>query len=430
MFNKNALLATAMILCAIMLAGCGYVKMSFKKAHARRWNSLRAQKAGYPEKNYTLRGQLITDQPLEAPLAVVAVSDDIRKHEIVDLFVTNSPSYYQLYLPPARYQILVFADMDGNRIFKSNEVVGWYGSDGFISFKDNGGEFISNLDIHLHPESPSTSEFRFNKSIRGTLSSVDLNGITKTLDDPLFSEKMGKLGLYDPANFMRRAHSNIYTIKGNTNNIPVVFVHGIEGTPANWKYIAERLDKSRFHPWFFYYPSGEGIEKSAEALFDTLDEMFHFDHVIIIAHSMGGLVSRAAIDKYAKNREDDFITMYISLNTPYGGVKSAEATSLNSVNAPSWLDLAPSSDFIKNYIKQGAFPEHIDFHLFFGYGSHQLLKGCSDGTIALDSQLEPDTQALATSVFGFNESHAMILQNEAVVGKLLSIVNSVPQKTP
>lgn len=424
MLNKIILPTAALILCTIMLAGCGYVKMSFKKAHARHWNSLRAQKAGYPEKNYTLRGLIITDHPIDAPLAVVAVSDDIRKNEIVDIFVTNSPSYYKLYLPPASYKILVFADLDGNRRFKSNEVVGWYGSDGFITFKDNGGEYISNLDIYIHPESPSTSEFRFNKGIRGKLSSVGIKGITKSLDDPLFAEKVGKLGLYDPANFMHKVHSMLYTVEGDINKIPVVFVHGIEGTPANFKYMAGRLDKSRFHPWFFYYPSGENLEKSAEALLDTLDDMFTFDQVIIVAHSMGGLVSKAAIDKYASDSQNDFIKMYISLNTPYGGVRSAEATSLNSVNAPSWLDLAPSSEFISRYIERGVFPEHVDFHILFGYGNSGFMKGCSDGTITLESQLEPTTQALTTSVFGFNETHAGMLQSEAVSDKLNSIINS------
>ena len=40
------------------------------------------------------------------------------------------------------------------------------------------------------------------------------------------------------------------------DKIPVLFVHGIGGTPLDWKYLAKGLDRHRFQPWFYYYPSG------------------------------------------------------------------------------------------------------------------------------------------------------------------------------
>lgn len=339
----------AILIATTLLGGCGYIKMSFKKAHARRWASLRAQKAAYPERNFIVTGQVVLGQSREIPLTVVAVSDELMENELVDMYMINAPSHYSLYLPPSTYSLMVFADLNGNHRFESSEVVGRYGKDGKLSLTGQEGGLVTGININIDLERPSDPGFRFYKRVRKGLSHISLSGITKSLDDPLFSEKMGKLGLYDPANFMRRVPTMLYTVEGDINKIPVVFIHGIEGTPANWKFISESLDRDRFHPWFFYYPSGESLEKSAEVLYWILEEHFPFESVVIVAHSMGGLVSRATLDKYSHERRSDYIAMFISLSTPYDGVQSAKAAVNNPVSAPSWLDIAPSSDFLRQY---------------------------------------------------------------------------------
>ena len=415
-----------LFLALIVLSGCGYVKMSFKRAHAERWPSLRARKAAYPESNFIVAGQLsMLNENRQVPLAVVAVSDDLRDDEIVDMFMVNAPSIYSLYLPPGTYDIMAFADLNANRRFESSELVGRYGNDTKLSLSGKDGGVLTGIDIIMDIERPGEAGFRFNKRVRGDLSPLDLEGVTKDLDDPIFSDRMGKLGLYDPANFMKRVPSMLYTIEGDVSRIPVVFVHGIEGTPANWKYISERLDSKRFHPWFFYYPSGESLEKSAEVLYWLLEEKFPFEPVILVAHSMGGLVSRAAIDMYSRERRDDYISMFISLNTPYGGVLSAKAAVNNPVSAPSWLDIAPSSDFLEKYVENASIPGHMKFYLFFAYGDEGFTSQCGDGTIALSSQLEPTTQAHASSVFGYMETHGGILTNEYVSDKINALLNTM-----
>jgi len=414
-----------LIISAAVLSSCGYIKMSFKKAHAERWSSLRAMKAAYPERNYIVAGRIQLESSREMPLAVVAVSDDLRENEIVSMYMVNAPSHYYLYLPPGAYSLMVFADINGNRRFESSEVAGKYGKDGQLTLAGDEGGVLKDIDISVDLDNPSNSGFRFNKRVRGGLSHLGLNGVTKNLEDPVFSARNGSLGLYDPANFMRRVPSMLYTVEGDVNRIPVVFVHGIEGTPANWRFISDRLDMNRFHPWFFYYPSGESLEKTAEVLYWILEDIFPFEPVVLVSHSMGGLVSRATLDMYARERRSDYITMFISLSTPYGGVQSAKVAVHNPVSAPSWLDIAPGSDFLLQYSQKGLIPGHVDFYLLFAYGDEGLTQQCGDGTINLRSQLAWHTQSLARGVFGFDETHGGVLTNEHVAARINALLNSI-----
>lgn len=418
---RALILPTILISSALILSGCGYFKMQLKRAHAKRWDSLRAQKAAYPESNFIVIGRVKIAPAATLPVAVVAVSDDLRKDEVVDMFFINAPAHYTLYLPPGSYRLIAFADLNSNRRFETEEAIGIR----TLDLKGEEGGVMEGVEIETDPAHPFRASFRFNKRILGNVSEMDLAGITKSLDDPLFSQRMGELGLYDPANFMKRVPSLLYTVEGDITRTPVIFVHGITGTPANWKHIASRLPEG-FHPWFFYYPTGESLEKSSELLYYIMDDLMPYEPVVIVSHSMGGLVARAAIDKYAQERRSDYLQMHISIATPYAGVEKAANALRSDVSAPSWLDLIPGSEFLNRHVQAGAIPEHTAFHLIFAYGSQE--HGCSDGTVSLRSQLEPVTEALAQTVFGYEETHVGLLGSNAVSDRINALLNSAGAK--
>ena len=85
---------------------------------------------------------------------------------------------------------------------------------------------------------------------------------------------------------------------------PVIFVHGLQETPASW---APMIDSLRNHPWIrehyqfwvYSYPSGYPYPYSA-ALFrqdlDGIDRAFpNHKRVVLIGHSMGGMICRLMI---------------------------------------------------------------------------------------------------------------------------------------
>ena len=88
------------------------------------------------------------------------------------------------------------------------------------------------------------------------------------------------------------------------NRIPVIFVHGLQDTPASWSPMINNLRgdpqiRAHYQFWVFSYPSGYPYMYSA-ALFrrelDGINKVFP-DHkrIVLVGHSMGGVISRLMI---------------------------------------------------------------------------------------------------------------------------------------
>jgi len=88
------------------------------------------------------------------------------------------------------------------------------------------------------------------------------------------------------------------------NRTPVIFVHGLQDTPASWAPMinALRADpeiRRRYQFWVYSYPSGYPYPYSAALFRHELDGVAHaFPHhkrIVLIGHSMGGMISRLMI---------------------------------------------------------------------------------------------------------------------------------------
>src|SRR5262249_26335202 len=88
--------------------------------------------------------------------------------------------------------------------------------------------------------------------------------------------------------------------------IPVLFIHGLWLTPGSWHRMIASLEgdpaiKGRFQFWTFGYSTGDPIPYSAHLLRENLTEVRRkldpdgsdtaLDRMVIVGHSMGGLLS-------------------------------------------------------------------------------------------------------------------------------------------
>src|SRR5262249_43605628 len=89
--------------------------------------------------------------------------------------------------------------------------------------------------------------------------------------------------------------------------IPVVLVHGLLGTPITWAPLVNDLQadpvlRRRFQLWVYFYPTGNPYLLTAADLRGELAKMRKtldpegkdpaLDDMVLVGHSMGGLVSR------------------------------------------------------------------------------------------------------------------------------------------
>jgi pimeloyl-ACP methyl ester carboxylesterase len=244
------------------------------------------------------------------------------------------------------------------------------------------------------------------------------------LSDPRFTVEIGEMGMWKPYEFLQQYGFGIYFLEPyQANKTPVLFVYGISGSPQDWKDIIEKLDRKKYQPWFFYYPSGLRLDKIANALAGgviLLQKRYGFDHIDVVAHSMGGLVSHGAIRRIEAETKENFVPHFISISTPWAGHEAAEMGVKHlRFPVPSWRDMSQNSSYLKD-VAEHPLPKSTRHDLIFGYKSAGGfgMPDDNDGVVGVESQLSLPVQQRAASVFGLHQEHMEILKSPVVMERI------------
>jgi hypothetical protein len=165
-------------------------------------------------------------------------------------------------------------------------------------------------------ESPSGFVFEFVDPLRAR--SVNVDGfevsVARDLSAPI-AYRISKRDKNYLEGFLQPGTTDegpgLYTVEPyQPGKIPVVFVHGLLSDPFTWSNAANELRArpeliSRFQLWGFQYPTGEPFLKSAAVLrghlnaitkkLDPNGEDPALSQIILIGHSMGGLVAKLQV---------------------------------------------------------------------------------------------------------------------------------------
>jgi pimeloyl-ACP methyl ester carboxylesterase len=275
------------------------------------------------------------------------------------------------------------------------------------------------------------------EQITAIFPAVTAAGEVTTLSDPRFAAANVRAGMRAPYDFILNVRPGVYFLeKYDPSRIPILFVHGIDGSPDNFKYLIERLNRQRFQAWVYYYPSGARLGLIADHLAHAVSQVelrYRMPALIVVAHSMGGLVARG----FLLQRQSDglHIPLFISLSTPWGGNSAAQiGLDLSPTVVRSWHDIAPASDFLQSlFYTQSAvrrsLPAVTQHQLLFSFkkGSSSFGKS-GDQVVTVASELRAEAQDEAAGVYGFDETHMGILEDPQVsvrVNKLLDEVTPV-----
>ena len=143
------------------------------------------------------------------------------------------------------------------------------------------------------------------------------------LDDPRFNKKQGDDGMWRPLDFLNETSLGIYcTEPYDARKTPVLFVHGMGGSPREFAYMMRHFDHTRYQLWFYYYPSGLRLSRLGSAMangLEILHQRYGFKECYVVAHSMGGLVSACGIREPQIARTSNFVTKLITIFIPFGG---------------------------------------------------------------------------------------------------------------
>jgi pimeloyl-ACP methyl ester carboxylesterase len=427
--------ALAVVLLLLGSSGCSYLKWRREKKEqrselAKSPGNLILEKEYAPQDCYGLVGRVAVPAAVKGSLLVAAFQHASPAHELVgSREVVRETGYYGLLLPAGTYDLAFFADLNGDGFFEADEVIGRTPPDapvtvGAAESKDGVSVLAPNVALDL--ARPSSAE----AAVR--VKTVPIPFVVESVDDPIFAPEMGEIGVYQPIQFLAKTQSWFFSVGiPDFSKVQVVLVHGIDGTPRDFRSLVPSLDRSRYQIWLFYYPSGLRLDQVGAILAHGVDRVAAEGkakdlRVAIVAHSMGGLVGRRAVNELCKAGKPPYLRLYASFDTPYGGVESAAgAVKRGTELVPSWVDVAAGSPFLTR-LYETPLPKDLPFHLFFGWGANgnHGPSPAGDGTIALPSQLDPRVQAAASRMMGYGDTHVGILADADALKELSRVLEA------
>ena len=367
----------------------------------------------------------VTAERSETDAIVVVGLRDRKGGNISSFRVMSKPGPFEFVADPEPTFLFAFDDLNKDLKFQENEPYGWAAKGDAVDPLTEVTDNISISIVAAAPGQPAFPQLLVNEPLENHIDEdIRFNvGTISSLDNPWFSEEQAKKGLWEPYAFMEDGGTGIHFLQPyDPDKIPVLFVHGVNGTPRNFTALIEQLDKSQYQVWFYSYPSGVRISMAANAMFHFV-EMLHrrylFDELNMVAHSMGGLVSRGTVNRCIHNDVCKYLRSYTTLSTPWDGVASAASgVKWAPTVVPVWRELDPSSEYITTLFDT-PLPDGLPYRLIFGYRKSSIFgSGSSDGVIQLTSQLRDAAQEQAQMVRGYDETHVSILSNQTVISKV------------
>ena len=349
--------------------------------------------------------------------------------------VDHARGYFAILLPSGRYDLLFFTDLDGDGLYLTNEVVGRTPPDSPILVDATtavDGIAVPAPEVAIDRENPRAAPIAVRVKVNLQPSVVE------SVDDPIFSPELGELGVYQPSRFLAQTQRWLFSVGvPDFSRTQLVLVHGIDGTPRDFRDFVAGIDRSRYSVWLFYYPSGLSLDQLGNALAQTVHRLVEGSGVpkvrlAIVAHSLGGLVGRRAVNQLCHDGQPAYLRMYASFDTPYGGVEAAAgAVKRRTELVPSWIDVAAGSPFLTR-LHATPLPDGLPFYLFFGWGNAHGHgpSPAGDGTITLESQLDPRAQAAATAMTGFAATHVGILSDPKALEALVQALDEATAGKP
>ena len=214
-----------------------------------------------------------------------------------------------------------------------------------------------------------------------------------------------------------RARDKLPPMKGRA----VLLLHGMLRSSKCMSTVATAAREAGYEPFQFNYPSTQvSIPDAAEYLDKSIQSLEGIEEIYIIAHSMGGLVTRA----YFAEHQDPRIKRVVFMGTPNQGAELADLLYRNLLlrvaSGPGGRQLVTDPD--------GLIPSlptpPCEFAVIAGArgnsaGWNPLIPGDDDGTVTVDS-----TRLVGAADFStVATTHTFLLSNREAIDQALRFLN-------
>ncbi|MCG2591791.1 hypothetical protein LZ009_03255 [Ramlibacter sp. XY19] len=316
----SRLFAAALVL---LLPGCGQLL------------SLKDELQVYDATVATVGGTLRFDACQDCTLLLVSL--DGEGHTLSFKVFDGAGPFEALVHRSAR-SVFAFHDANGNLQYDAEEPFAWHPLPAGPARDPLRLQLRPAADQAAPPMRPQGSLFAARDRLIGGVPTQ--LGTVAGLDDPRFDREKAREGMWKPVSFMREGLAGIYFQQPYAaDRTPVLLVHGMGGSPRDFDALVRGLDRSRFQPWFFYYPSGLDLDVVGTGLLAMLNQLWlerRFTGLHVVAHSMGGLVVRSFLQDCRDAGECRYVRNFVSISSPFGGAAAAQPRRRKALTIPPW----------------------------------------------------------------------------------------------
>ena len=216
-----------------------------------------------------LSGTVRTELPSPSPLIVGLLRHSggdvtaVENFRLVDHFVVEGGTLWFFRVSPGTYGLAAFADRNADLIYQPGEpylradpqrllvcASGEEQRDIALVIPEDGRPHLAG-DIDIIALQARTVHDQLAASL-GLLTAI---GAITTLDDPRFRMENAASGMWAPFDFVFNFRPGVYFLQAyDPTKIPVLFVHGLQGTPLSFRFLIEHLDADTFQPWVCLLP--------------------------------------------------------------------------------------------------------------------------------------------------------------------------------
>lgn len=388
------------VLLTITASGCGLSEIKRQ--------TLAAENTGI------IKGKVKVKSDQKGPIVVLRIEDKNGILTIENHVIATSSGKYMFIAEPGEYLIAAYIDVNRDGKFQRGQEHGNFHTDP-LTFHLEAKQTVEVETIVISGDPPLPPE---DKTVAIDESKTIANvGKVVSLDDPIFVRANYNMGMWRPMDFLKEVGGGFMFLQEyDPNKIPVIFVHGIAGGPTDLRIAIESIDKERFQAWILYYPSGLRLDMISDYFIKAVTDLQNklgFTDMIVVAHSMGGLITRSFVKKYTESfpERKENLRLVMTINSPLGGMPSAANGVKNSpIVVPSWRDVANNSEFLED-LHTWVWPRDIPYYLVFSYEPGED----NDGIVSLNSQIPLKLQSEATRMFGFNNTHVGTVNEKAFI---------------
>ena len=382
-----------------------------------------------------IAGETISVDGPGAPTLVVLHALRGTRPVMVNYRVQVQPGPFAFVPPPGRYIVVAFEDLDRDFVWSPGEPLSPVGPGS--SFTLEPGASVTGVELRMSRDEKLAGGLELDLTHRSSNRAISPErrnvGVVASLDDERFSAERGRKAAASPIRALASGGVGVFFVEPfDPHRIPVLFVHGINGSPQDLRPLIEDLDRERFQAWFVAYPSTLPLQTVADFMHESVLDLgvtYDLRRLYVVAHSMGGLVSRAFINQNVALKRRELVQLFITLATPFGGHPSASviesvpgALKPRWISGVSWVDMVPESKFLHDLYYEPLAP-YVEHHLFWGWQADSRQRGGGDGVIPLSSQLDTRAEAVATT-YPEPASHTGILESARVHARIRAILDA------